>query len=358
MPKRGIYNAFFFIFLIAVLWGILKILEPFAGALLSAVVIAITFYPFYEQTARWMPKRSDTLRSLLTVLGILIFFVGPLVLFGWILSLESESFGTLVKGWGDAMARWRGGHLLDSVTLFRPFRAWLGQTFGISLYQLEQALFGRIGQSLGMLTRASAEMAQNIIIFLFQLLLMMFTLFFLFRDGKRYKKRLEALFPMPAADTREVLGTVHDTIVGVVRGWLLTSIVQGVCATIGYLIVGLPGAVLAGMVTALIGLLPVVGTFGVWIPIGLFLLAKGMIWQGIFVLIWGALVVVSFIDTIVRPYLVGQRAEMPLLFLLFALLGGVEVFGAKGIIVGPILIAMAPLLFDIYRRRYLLEDAS
>src|SRR5207237_9504509 len=97
-----------------------------------------------------------------------------------------------------------------------------------------------------------------------------------------------------------------------------------------------------------------VGTFGAWAPIGLVYLFKGAVWKGVFILVWGAVVVVGAIDTLVRPYLMGRGGHIPLVFLFFALLGGIEVFGAKGIVIGPLLVEITPVLLDIYRDGLLL----
>ena len=91
----------------------------------------------------------------------------------------------------------------------------------------------------------------------------------------------------------------------------------------------------------------------IWGPLAIFLIAKGSYWKGIFVLVWGAFIVVGLIDSVMRPYLIGRRIELSLFVLFFALLGGVIVWGAKGIIVGPILAAITPVLLDIYRDRYM-----
>src|SRR6185295_1558330 len=120
-----------------------------------------------------------------------------------------------------------------------------------------------------------------------------------------------------------------------------------------YLAVGVEGAVLLGALTAFFGMVPGVGTVGIWVPVGIFLLAKGMYWRSAIVLAWGALIVVGLIDSMVRPYLIGKRLELPLYVLFIALLGGVIVWGAKGVIIGPILVAITPVLLDIYRDRYL-----
>ena len=135
--------------------------------------------------------------------------------------------------------------------------------------------------------------------------------------------------------------------------FFLPSLIQGVLATIGYWIIGVDGAILLGALTALMGLLPLVGTFGIWVPTAVFFILKGSLGKGIFLFAWGALVIVGMTDTIIRPYLVGKKAELPLFVLFFALLGGAEVWGAKGILLGPLLAAVAPVLLKMYQQRFL-----
>ena len=191
------------------------------------------------------------------------------------------------------------------------------------------------------------------VFFIFDLLVMFFTLFFLFRDGEKWFSFSHDLTPMSRSDKEHVMTRIHDTVIGVSRGWLLTGLIQGVTATVAYLAVGMDGAVLLGALTAFFGLVPGVGTVGIWVPVAIILLAKGLYWRSAFILVWGAFVVVGLIDSIARPYLIGRRIELPLFVLFFALLGGVIVWGAKGVIIGPILVGIAPVLLDIYRDRYL-----
>jgi len=157
---------------------------------------------------------------------------------------------------------------------------------------------------------------------------------------------------MRQENKERITAKVHDTVIGIVRGLLLTSVIQGLAATLGYMIAGAQAAVLLGVLTSFMGLVPLVGTFGVWVPVGVYFMIHGAYAKGIFVLIWGAVVVVGIMDTFVRPYLVGQKAELPMFVLFLALLGGMEVWGSKGILLGPLLVAIAPVLVDIYREQY------
>jgi predicted PurR-regulated permease PerM len=353
VPKREIYNVFFFVFLLAVLGAIITVLAPFSGALLGALIIAITSFPLYDRLCAFVPKCSPSLRAALMVLVVLVFIVVPIALICWTLVSESEALAAIARSWSQTLAQWKTGEIINDWPWLDSVRVWMHRTLGIGPRQFQQNVIASVSGLLGAASAMGTSVAQNAFGFLFQTLLMLFTLYFFLRDGRLLVRRLEALFPMRTDDTIEVFSTVHDTIVGVVRGWVLTSVVQGILASIGYFVVGLEGAVLLGLLTGVVGLLPVVGTFGVWVPVAGLLLAKGMYWQAVFILIWSGVLVVGFVDTIVRPYLVGQKAEMPIMYLFFALLGGAEVFGAPGIILGPIFFALAPVLLNIYRRRYL-----
>ena len=120
---------------------------------------------------------------------------------------------------------------------------------------------------------------------------------------------------------------------------------------ISFFIVGLNGALLWGIIMIILSVIPLVGAFIIWIPAGLFLLIEGQIWQGIFVLVWGA-VIVSQVDNIIRPYLVNRFADIHPVDTLLGVFIGLPVFGLIGVIIGPLIIAMFKLLVNVYRKEY------
>jgi predicted PurR-regulated permease PerM len=149
-----------------------------------------------------------------------------------------------------------------------------------------------------------------------------------------------------------------NTINSVLRGWFLTALAQGVLAIAGYLIAGVPSAILLGVLTSVAGLIPSIGTALVWGPVGLLLLSQGSIGMGIFLLIYGFFVI-SLVDNVLRPMLVGSHADLPFLYLVFALLGGFELWGLKGIILGPLLITIAPIVLEAFNKsRSSLKETS
>jgi predicted PurR-regulated permease PerM len=128
----------------------------------------------------------------------------------------------------------------------------------------------------------------------------------------------------------------------------VTGVAQGLLATIGYLLVGLPYPLFFGALTTVASPVPGVGTMLVWVPAGIVLILLGHAARGILLLVWGVLVVTGIPDYVIRPRLVGRESEMPALLTFTALFGGVEVFGLKGLILGPVLMAVAIAVWRLY----------
>ena len=353
MIRNRIYDLFFLAFLLVVLYGVSQLLAPFSGALLAALVSAIMFYPLYEALRRWFPHYPPTSLALGADIVVLIVFVTPMILLTWAVVQESSYLGPAMNQWNVTLDQWRQGVVTDYGPGMGHLQRILGSVVGMTPVQFQENVIEGVSKSLEAISGWGAYAASHALFFIFDLLGMFFTLFFLFRDGDKWFEYIHDLVPMNRSDKEHLMARIHDTVVGVSRGWLLTGLIQGVTATLGYLAVGVAGAVLLGALTAFFGLVPGVGTVGIWVPVAIFLMTKGMYWKSAFVLVWGALIVVGLIDSLARPYLIGRRVEIPLFVLFFALLGGVIVWGAKGVIIGPILVAISPVLIDIYRDRYL-----
>jgi len=132
-----------------------------------------------------------------------------------------------------------------------------------------------------------------------------------------------------------------------VKGTLVVGVIQGALGGLGFLFVGLSGAAFWGTVMAVLSMIPAVGAALVWVPAVIYLLTVGEIVKGVILLVWSA-IVVSSSDNILRPRLVGRDAKMPDLMILVSTLGGLTMFGATGIILGPILAALFLTLWDLY----------
>jgi predicted PurR-regulated permease PerM len=194
-------------------------------------------------------------------------------------------------------------------------------------------------------------LAKNTLELITDFFIMLFTLFFLFRDGRRlYGAFYEAL---PIEDTHKavIFDRLDHTMIAVVRGTLLTALAQGLAAGLAYGALGVPFPVFLGSLSALFSLLPFGGTALVWVPVAAYLFWTAAVWKGI-VMIGVGVALIGLMDNFLQPLLVGSGADLPVLFLFFASLGGLAYFGFIGLFLGPILLGIAVAVFQIYRENY------
>jgi predicted PurR-regulated permease PerM len=196
-----------------------------------------------------------------------------------------------------------------------------------------------------------ADLAKNALLFLTDFFVMMFTLFFLFRDGDRLYKGLYGAIPLDPDHKAKIFERMDGTIKAVVQGTLVTALAQGTAAGITYWALGVPFSIFFGALSAVLSLLPFGGTAVVWIPIAIYLFFSGSIVKGIVMVVVGA-GLVGLMDNVLQPLLIGTRAQLPMLFLFFASLGGLASFGLIGLFVGPILLAVVLELFRIYQDEF------
>ncbi len=167
------------------------------------------------------------------------------------------------------------------------------------------------------------------------------TTYFVLRHWTSLARRAEDMLPLHPRHTRALLDQLRLVGRTTLLGAVLTGIAQGLLAAIGYFITGMPEAAFLGAATAVASLIPAIGTMLVWVPAGVYLILTHRVGMGILELAWGALVVVGVSDYVIRPRLVGRGGSMPALFTFAALLGGVEAFGLIGLLIGPLLMALA-----------------
>jgi predicted PurR-regulated permease PerM len=318
---------------LAVLCGV--VLRPFIVPVIWAAIMAYTTWPAHRQVLRLCRQRYGPAALVTTVIVALVLLV-PLV---WLALLvpdevtaamrtmrsyqpgEAIRLPALVRAipWlGDAVQQLLDRYLADPGSLRQLLGAW-GQ-------QYRSELLGVVGD----VGRSVAKLAIAVL-----------TLFFLYRDGESlvrqairilqrfFDDRLDRYVRAAAAMTRAV-----------VLGLVVTALIQGTVAGIGYAVVGVEAPVLLGLVTALASIVPVVGTFLVWGTASLVLFATGHLWPALGLLAWGT-VLVHPIDNLLRPFLISNATQLPFLLVMFGVLGGLAAFGVVGIFIGPIVLALA-----------------
>jgi predicted PurR-regulated permease PerM len=191
---------------------------------------------------------------------------------------------------------------------------------------------------------------QNSIWIATQLLITLFVLFFMLRDRQQAMHSLRNLLPLSDQEADTLLHRVDDTIRATVFGTVVVAIVQGTLGGLMFWFLGLPGALLWGVVMALLALVPVLGAFVVWIPAAVFLAVEGSWGKALLLTGWGT-IVVGMIDNLLYPLLVGNKLRLHTVPVFFAIVGGLALFGASGVILGPVLLAVTLGLIDVWKSR-------
>ncbi len=355
--KAGLSDFFLLALLLFVVAEVGRLLLPLSGPILAAIVIGVAFYPTHQRLSQMMHKRSPNTSALLTDLLVLLFLIVPSALLIWILTNEAESLAPLLKQGQKTVQNIRQGGGVESIGAVRHIRDWLYLRVGIQPAQFREQIIALADTMIQSVSSIGAALAKNSLRLLIGLLIMLFTLFFLFRDGAKMSTGFQSYIPLQPELKANLADRLQSTIVGAIRGWFLTAVIQGLTAALGYFIVGVPGVALFGVLTAITGLIPSVGTALVWFPIALFYLVRHAYFKGSFLMVWGILIV-GLLDNFMRPYLMQNKADLPFLAIFFAILGGIEVWGTKGIVLGPILLAITPILADAYRERFLTNKSG
>jgi predicted PurR-regulated permease PerM len=203
--------------------------------------------------------------------------------------------------------------------------------------------------SKGLTSGASAVVSVSVAVIV-ELLITLFALFYFFRDRRPALRGLRSLVPLSEDETDAVFVRVKDTIYATVYGTLTVALVQGCLGGLMFWVLGLPAALLWGTVMAVLAVVPVLGAFVVWVPAALFLLLEGSWGKALILAAWGVLVV-SLVDNLLYPVLVGQRLRLHTLPVFIAIVGGLALFGSAGVVLGPVTLAVTVALVEIWRRR-------
>ncbi len=325
----------------AILVGILlltyAILQPFLIPVIWAAILAYVAWPLHVRLLR-LTRRRASIAALITTLLLTIAIVLPILWLILLLRIET------VVAYREVQAFLATNPTLPPSLQDLPLVGpWLKEVLNelvadpASLRQQLGLLFER---STGEISVLIGGAGRNIAKLFFALL----TLFFLLRDGRRFFEQLRTVLEgILGPQVRDYLHSVGQTTRAVVYAIVLAALVQGIFAGLGYWIVDIGPPVLLGAVTALVALIPF-GAPLVWGTLGIWLLLTGKVGDGVTLLLWG-LLVVSWVDNIVRPLVISSATRMPFLLVVFGVLGGVLAFGLVGLFIGPVVLAVALALW-------------
>lgn len=319
------------------------IFRPFLYPLFSAVVIAIVFFPFHVRMCRLV--RNPSIAALLTTILVTLIIVVPAIFIGVAITQEISDMYNLLDQRSDES----GGlspYLMQ--VLDRPLR-WIGQYVDLSRFNLSSWLLARLQQFSSFLLTELGVVVGGVTSFIVNTVITLFTLFFLFREGRSIRRRAAAVLPLNPQQVEELFNGIGNTIIATVYGGIVVAAAQGALTGIALWICGIGSPVLWGLVAAAFSLVPLVGSAVVWAPASIYLIATGSYGYAIFLAIWGA-GVVGTVDNFLRPMLISGRVKLHTLLIFFSVFGGVQVFGFLGLFVGPVILAITITLLGLLRQ--------
>jgi predicted PurR-regulated permease PerM len=304
-----------------------------------SAVLAIAFHPVH----RYLVRRTGRVALSAFVCSVLVVMM-ILMPAAFLTGLAINQYLALRIYLQELIA---SGVDLSSITPLRQISAWLAR-FGLDT----TAIMGYLSQYASEIGRATAgyslAIAANVTSVFASFLFTIFATFLLLRDGDRLVSGIVNLMPFDRARSDAVVARIRDVIYASVYGVLVIAFIQGALVALMFRVLGIPSPALWGMVTMLTSVIPLVGSAAVWIPGTIYLIAIGKWPQAIVLGVWGG-VVVGSVDNFIRPRLVGERVGLSELVTFFALLGGIQVFGLVGIVLGPLLFAVAASILDVLR---------
>ena len=329
--------------LIAVSLAFAWVLWPFYGAILWAVVFATFFAPVHRRVLASIRQRPN-LAALTTLLFIVTIVLLPLTLTAMSVVNEATTlYAKIESGEVDF-----GRFLSQFLNVLPAWATELLAHFGISdLDDVQARLSSALKEGSQFLATQAIAIGQGTAQVVVSFFLMLYLLFFFLRDGSELAQRLRDAIPLRTEQKRALFSKFTIVIRAMFKGTILVAALQGMLGGIIFWFLGVPAAVLWGVVMAFLSLLPPVGSALIWLPVALYLLATGAVWQGFVLIAYGALVI-GLVDNLLRPFLIGMDTKLPDYVVLISTLGGIAIFGLNGFVIGPVIAAMFIATWDIF----------
>lgn len=343
----------FLIILIFFSCAFLNIMLPFFGAIFWAIILTILFSPMQRNLEQRFNGRNN-LAAAVTMLTCVTIVVIPVIFVINSLFQESAALLDRIKG-GQFDIGIYLQHIIDGLP--SPVKGLLDRFGWNDMGDIRTKLAELGMKTLSFAGNQAYSIGQVTLQFAISLCVMLYLLFFLLRDGSWMGQSIQRAIPLGEDRKTDLFGKFSTVIRATVKGNIIVACVQGALGGMAFWFYGIQGAILWGTIMAVLSLLPAVGASLVWGPVAIYFLVTGMMWQGISLIVFGA-VVIGMIDNVLRPILVGKDTKLPDWLILLSTLGGISVFGINGFVLGPLIAAMFIAVWSILTERRLLLEGS
>ncbi len=343
MKREYILVSLFFLIAAIVFYLFYQLIVPFFAPMAWAAVFAILFFPLYERVRALI--RSKGLASLLVCILIIILIIGPITYLFVALVGEAASAVTKVN------TMIKSGELDQLLAFdfpwFESVKEKLSQYYDLSKINLDEMIKQSVESVSGVILNQTSWLITNTTRLIFYFVLMIFTMYYFFKDGELIVHKTKRLMPLTENQINVTFKQLHDVIQATMYGGVVVALIQGLIGGILFAIMGIPSPIFWGAIMAFLSVIPFVGAFIIYIPAGLILIIGGSYIKGLIVIIIGS-VVISQVDNVLRPFLISGRTSIHPLLLFFTILGGIYLFGLLGIVLGPLIAGVFVTLLKIF----------
>lgn len=336
----------FLLILAAVSLMMVVISWPFASSLLWATLAAILFQPLYQRALISVRGRRN-LAAGLTLFVIFFAVLVPALYLGTMVAEEAVALiGNLQANPINLAVEYQKIYTM----LPRPLQQVIEDNGWNNLSAAQARVEELLSESSGLIASSAMSIGGGALSFVLSFLLGLYVMFFLLRDGQRIGRIILKTIPIERSIADRLADRFLRIVRATIKGTGVVGLVQGTSGGLMLAVVGVPSPFLLGVLMIILAIIPILGTALVWVPAGIWLLATGQIWQGLFVLIFG-FVVISSIDNVLRPILVGRDTGIPDWIILVTTLGGISLAGFSGIVLGPLVGGLFLACWSILREQ-------
>ncbi len=341
----------FLLLLVIVTLLFIYLMMPFFGAIFWACAIAIIFFPIQQRLNRlWGQRRNLTA---LVTLGLCVFIVimPTLVVTASFVHEGVQLYQKIQSGEIDPE------RFLSEIGDTVPFIGSAMERIGVDLDNLREQTMDAVMEGGQIFAQHALDIGQNTLRFFIHFALMLYLAFFLLRDGEQLQKLIGQALPLSKEREGLLLRKFAEVTRATVKGNILIAAIQGALGGLMFWVLGLPAALLWGVVMAILSLIPAVGASLIWIPAAIYLIAVGEWIEAIVLIVFGT-AIIGLIDNLLRPILVGRDTKLPDYMVLLSTLGGLLLFGINGFVVGPLIAALFMAFWGIFIRDFKRPETS
>lgn len=341
MSFEKIRSTFYFGVTLILFVAFLYLIRPFLFPIFWAAIIAILLSPLYKFINKYIDVPS--LSAIIGVILVIVLILLPLSLLVFLLIQQAIMlYNTFIND--------NFFHTLQNLMSWLEKGPFANLVQGVSSQWL-QDISGTVKTVSLFLIKYVGNIAQNSAVFVGMFLIMIYALYYFFKDGEKLLRRLTYISPLDGKYERMFFDKFISTAASTLKSTFIVGGIQGLLGGILFFATGIKGALIWGVIMMALSFIPAVGASIIWFPAGIIMIMMGNVWKGVLILLVGTFII-SLIDNLLRPQLVKKDTEMHPVITLLSTLGGIIIFGISGFVIGPIIAAMFLAMISMYTHYY------